>query len=89
MDIETIEEMKLQPGQGVMAVMDQTGDTKLIWNRDNADEVENARRTFKDLVKKGYTAFHVKGKEGAAGEKMNDFDPDAERIILSPKMQGG
>lgn len=89
MDIEQVEETKLNPGQSIMAIMDRTGDTKLIWNRDNPDEVENARRTFKDLTKKGYTAFRVEGKDGKQGEKMNDFDPDAERIILAPRMQGG
>lgn len=89
MDIEQIENEKLEPGQSIMAVMDRTGDTKIIWSRDNADEVANARRTFDDLTKKGYTAFRVEGKDGRQGEKMTTFDPEAERIIFAPRMQGG
>ena len=32
-----------------MAITDETGDTKVMWSRDN----DNARRTFKDMKKKG------------------------------------
>jgi tRNA U38,U39,U40 pseudouridine synthase TruA len=72
-----------------MAVMGLAGDTKLLWDADNEDEVENARRTFKDLVgKKKYAAFSVK-KGGEQGAQIREFDPDAEKIILVPPMQGG
>jgi len=89
MDIENLESVRLKPGQSVMAVMDRTGDTKLIWSRDNTDEVTNARRTYDDLTKKGYVAFSVKGKDGVQGEKLHAFDPNAERIILVPPMVAG
>lgn len=65
------------------------GDTKLMWNSDNDDEVEAARATFDKLTKKGYVAFRAEGKDGHQGEKINKFDAEAERIILIPKMQGG
>lgn len=89
MDMETIEEMELQPGQSVMAVMDKTGDTKTIWDRNNEVEVEAARAQFKIFRDKGYTAFKVVGKEGTKGEKMHDFDPNAERIIFAPPLVAG
>lgn len=76
-------------GKHWMAITDETGDTKVMWSRDNEDEVENARRTFKDMKKKGYTAFRVEGKKGEAGAQMDEFDPDAERIIFTKPQAGG
>lgn len=71
-----------------LRVMDRTGDTKTIWDKDNATEVEVARETFAKLKKKGYLAYRVK-KDGEKGEVIKEFDPDAEKIILAPPMAGG
>lgn len=65
------------------------GDTKLMWSSDKPDEVDAARTTFDKLVAKGYVAFRAEGKDGHQGEKITKFDPEAERIILIPRMQGG
>ena len=73
---------------GTLSVLDRTGDTKLIWDSGNADEVAAARKTFKDLKGKGFIAYSVKRK-GAKGKAMASFDPDTERIIMSPPMAGG
>lgn len=72
-----------------MAVMDGTGDTKIIWSKDNQDEIDAAKATFDALVAKGYAAFSVKGKSGEQGDQIKKFDPLAERIILVPQMAGG
>lgn len=74
--------------KGEMCVMNHTGDTKIIWDRANEDEVANARRTFTDLRKKGYLAYKVQ-KNGEKAEQILEFDDKAERIILSPPMAGG
>lgn len=74
---------------GTMSVMGQPGDTKIIWDRNNRDEVENARRTFNDLVAKHYLAFEVTGNQGDKGKQIREFNPDAERLILAPPMRGG
>lgn len=71
-----------------LCVLDRTGDTKLIWDSAQDDEVEAARRTFDDLKKKGYLAYSV-NKKGDKGEVMKKFDPDAERIIMAPALVGG
>lgn len=72
------------PGTDITA-----GDTKIIWNAGNRDEVEAAKSSFDKLVAKGYVAFRAEGKDGHQGAKMTTWDPDAERIILIPKIQGG
>jgi hypothetical protein len=71
-----------------MSIMDATGDTKLIWNPNNEDEVECARRTFKDLKKKGYLAYTVKNG-GDKGEVVTEFDAKLEKLILAPAVIGG
>jgi hypothetical protein len=74
---------------GTMAVMGREGDTKVIWDSDNADEVANARRTFEDLVgRKRYLAFAVK-KDGERGVQVSEFDPEAGKLILVPRLVGG
>jgi len=80
-----------QPGLGLGLIeqMGQNGDTKSIWNRRNAAEVTAARNTYDALTKKGYKAYHVTGEDGEQGEPMGDFDPDCERMILVPPLQGG
>jgi len=80
---------ELTSDQGMLCVLNHEGDTKIIWDRRNADEVENARRTFNDLKAKGYAAYSVEGKEGEKGEVVRKFDPSAERLILAPAMVGG
>ncbi len=71
-----------------MCIMDKTGDTKLIWDPNNPDEVANAKRTFDDLKGKGYLAFSVQ-KGGDKGEVLREFNPQQEKIILAPPVVGG
>jgi len=65
------------------------GDTKIMWDSTKPDEVEAAKSTFDKLVAKGYIAFRAEGRSGEKGEKIKTWDPNAERLILVPKIQGG
>jgi len=73
---------------GHLAIISNEGDTKVIWDPENSDEIEAAEAQFDALVKKGFTAFRVK-KNGDQGKKITDFDPDAGKIIMVPKIVGG
>jgi len=73
---------------GELRVLDRTGDTKLIWDTDKQDEVDAAEAMFNKLTKKGYLAYTVK-KGGKKGEQVKKFDPELEKIILSPVVVGG
>jgi hypothetical protein len=64
------------------------GDTRMMWNKDNPDEVEAARLAYNKLVSKGYVAFRTDSK-GDRSSRLSEFDPAAERIIMVPKIQGG
>lgn len=72
-----------------MHTLDASGDTKVLWDRDNDDEVSSARRTFNELLGKGYLAYKAEGKRGEKGEQIREFDRTAERIILVKPSQGG
>jgi hypothetical protein len=75
----------------VMDILDQSGHSTIGWNPDIESEVAIAKAAFDDAKKRGYQAFHVTGDEKNAkkGERMTEFDPDAERMMLLPQLQGG
>lgn len=82
-------DVELQPGQSLIARLDHTGDTKIVWNRSNAAEASLARSAFNKAKADGFMAYRVSGEKGVRGEILREFDPDAERIILAPPLQGG
>ncbi len=73
---------------GRLSVLDpKKGDIKLIWDSENEDEVALAKKQFKEALKKDFTAYAVKGK-GQKGEKIKEFDPDIEKVIMVPPAVG-
>lgn len=74
--------------RSIMHILDDTGDTKVMWNPRDRDEVKNAKRTFAELKGKGFQPFRVK-RDGGQGAAIEEFDKDAEKIIFIPKMAGG
>lgn len=73
---------------GEMRELNSTGDSTVSWDSNNAEEVAAARATFDRLVGKGFMAYKVTG-DRRRGEQIRTFDPQAERIMLAPAMQGG
>jgi hypothetical protein len=71
-----------------IAQLGREGDTKVIWDPNNAAEVDNARNTYNNLKTKGFAAFSVK-KNGEKGSQITEFDSEAEKIIMVPPMRGG
>ena len=74
---------------GVMAELNENGDTKFMWDKKNKVETKAAKAHFEGLMKKGFAAFTVVGKDAKKGVKITRFNPDAERVILVPPMAGG
>lgn len=73
---------------GKMDVMDPTGHTEIKWSSNSADETAIARQTFEAMTAKGYQAFRVNNR-GGQSERLREFDPDAERMLLIPQLKGG
>lgn len=67
----------------------KAGDTKVMWNPRDPDEVQTARKAYERLVRKGFRAFRVGSDGKAITPAMTEFDPNAEKIILAPQMAGG
>lgn len=86
---EALEQMNVGPGKGVMVNLNETGDTKIIWDLGIDAEVAHARAAYDKAMKDGYMAYKVTGEKGEKGEVMHGFNPKAERIILAPPLQGG
>jgi len=73
---------------GELRILGKEGDTKVIWDPENRDEVKAAREQFDALKGKGFLAFEVKNK-GDKGSEIKKFDPEAGKIILTPPIMGG
>lgn len=73
---------------GELRILGKEGDTKVIWDPDNKDEVKAAREQFDTLKAKKFLAFEVKDK-GEKGSEIKKFDPEAGKIILTPPVMGG
>jgi len=73
---------------GEMSILGKEGDTKVIWDVKNEDEVEVAESQFDALTEKGFLAFKV-GKKGEKTTQIKKFDPNLGKIILVPKIAGG
>jgi len=71
-----------------LKVLDHTGDTQIRWNPSNRDETQAAREHFDSMKAKGYLAYALDA-DGARGEVIRKFDPQARSIVMTPQMQGG
>jgi hypothetical protein len=66
------------------------GDLRVMWDRENREEVAAARETFDRMTAgEGHIAYKAVGKKGDLGEQMRTFDPAAERIIMVKQNRGG
>lgn len=81
-------DLEVPAGKNLIAILDKSGDTKIVWDPNRPEEVENARQSFDSLKEKGYTAYKV-NRDGEKGEVARNFDPTAAKIILAPRMVGG
>lgn len=77
-----------ETARGEMCVLDETGDLRVTWNARDTDEVSAARAQFDELRGKRFVAFAV-GETGGQGEQVDEFDPNAQKIIMVPPMAGG
>jgi hypothetical protein len=73
---------------GTLCVLDESGDTRIQWDKYNPEQVAAAEARFDELKAKRYLAYKV-DKGGGQGEVIDKFDPNAGRIILHAPMVGG
>lgn len=66
----------------LLTVVNAQGHTTLEYDVAKTDELDEARTTFDDMVKKGYLGF-------ADGIPTTDFNSEAELTTLAPLVAGG
>jgi len=81
-------EALLDAALGELNILDDTGDSRIQWDRNNSEQVAAAEARFNELKAKRYLAYKVDAS-GRQGEVIDKFDPNAERIILHSQMIGG
>ena len=66
-----------------------TGDTRVMWDSRNPDEVRAARAQFNELIKT-HVAYEVEGKKGKqTNRQIREFNPSLERIVFVAPQQAG
>ncbi len=72
----------------VLRVLDASGDSRVEWDPDVADErFARARELFEAKVGNGWMAYAPEGEGG--GTQLQKFDPRAKEIVLQPAIAGG
>jgi hypothetical protein len=72
----------------ILKILSEKGDERVVWDKENGQEAKEAKAKFLELVKKGYTAYSV-DVNGQKNCKIEEFDVDAEEILMVPKTVKG
>lgn len=72
----------------VMKILDNQGDTRITWDKENGKEAKEAKQKFEDLLKQGYKAYSVR-TNGEKGRRIEEFDVDAQEILMLPETRKG
>ena len=79
----------------ILRVLSAAGDTRYEWDVAAVESgdaealaaVREAERIFTERRARGATAFRV--SPGQPAERLDDFDPQAEQVVIVPRVAGG
>jgi hypothetical protein len=74
--------------QRVLKVLNEKGDERIVWDKENGRQAKEAKAKFEEFLKKNYMAFSVNSK-GEKNRKIDEFDVDAEEIMMVPPTSAG
>ena len=80
---------------GMLRVMSRRGDDRIAWDQERVAvgdsealaAIREAERIFAQERARGATAFKV--VPGQAPQRLETFDPQAEQIVMIPRVVGG
>jgi hypothetical protein len=75
------------PHQILLRILDDNGDSRLLWDRRKLAECEDARQKFDEYLKKGYRAY-VCRSDGSKGARVETFDALLEEVIVAAAAAG-
>ena len=80
-----IDKESIPTGSSVFRIMSpKTGDTRVVWDAFNLDEVKDAGQMFKSMIDQGMMAMRVGVDGQATSEEIKAFDSSAEEVIFIP-----
>jgi len=71
----------------IQIVMDSTGDSRQLFDPNDARELAKAEKRFNELINTGFTAA-VRTDAGQVSH-IRSFDPNAVETVFIPRMVGG
>jgi len=86
---------KGEPALGMLRVISKRGDDRVQWNEQDAPlgdalvvaAIREAERIKASARARSTTAYRI--QRGKQAERIEQFDPQAEQIILVPRVVGG
>ena len=80
---------------GMLRLISKRGDDRLLWSVEEAlagdaqaqAALQEAERIFAKERARGATAFRV--EPGKPSERVEQFDPQAQQIVMVPRVVGG
>lgn len=76
--------------KNVLHITDASGDTRIMWDPRNKDEVATAKAAFDAAKAKGMLAYSVNPETGdSSGEVIHEFDKKAGKVIMVRQLVGG
>lgn len=80
---------------GVLRVLSHHGDDRYMWDQtavmtgeeEAVQAVREAERIFAEQRARGATAVRV--RPGQTAQRLDKFDPEAEQIVMIPRVVGG
>lgn len=75
-------------GKHVMKILCDKGDERIVWDRENGLQAKEAKVKFQELIGKSYSAYSV-DSQGKKNMKIEEFDIDAEEILMVPPTAKG
>jgi hypothetical protein len=75
--------------RNTLSIADISGDTRIMWDPNNRDEVKTAKAAFDAAKSRGMLAYTVDPKSAEKGEVVREFDKDLGKIIMTKQLVGG
>ena len=73
-----------------LEVLGRSGDEKITWDPEDADQVATARERFEEARAAGMSVFAVESVEvEQQGARLEEFDPTVGRMVAVPQLVGG
>ena len=73
---------------GELRIMGPQGDSTVTWDPDVAEEVDEVRQRFDQVIREGYLVFEL-DEETSEGRQVRTFDRTLSRLRAFRPMVGG